>query len=155
MLDAGNLVGVSALSPHDDTLWLSPSAGRVHRTRIRDALTTHPAVSPTPPDGVFVTSAAVRRLRSRLQGRVEVLLVSPLADDGVTSIVESLLASNGPVTVVSPDVTATDSPGRQLADVERQLRCSRLRSTGVAVHDWDLDDGLALSLERAAGRGHR
>lgn len=153
LLDAGNLVGVTALSPSEEPLWLSPSAGRGHRTRIREALTSHPAVSSTPPDGVFLSSAAVTRLRSRVRGRVEVLLVSPLADDEVRGIVESLVASDHPVTVISPAVTVTDSPGRLLADIKRQLRCSQLRSVGVAVHDWDLDDGLALSLERAARRG--
>jgi uncharacterized protein (DUF58 family) len=152
LMDGGNLVGLTALSPHDDPLWVPPSAGRTHRTRIREALTTHPALSPTPPDGLFLRAEAIARLRARVQGDAEIVLVSPLTDDGVCDVVESLLASDYAVTVISPDVTRTDTPGRVVAAIQRRLRCSRLRAAGAAVYDWDVEDGLAVSLERGMRR---
>lgn len=152
LLDGGDLVGVAALSAAREELWLPPGAGRDHRVRARRLLSTHPAVAPTPPDRIFVRSEAVARLRSRLQADAQVVLVSPLADDAVADIVRSLEAGGYAVSVVSPDPTTSDTPGRVLSRVERRLRLSELRAAGVPVFDWDPADPVALAVERAERR---
>jgi uncharacterized protein (DUF58 family) len=56
------------------------------------------------------------------------------------------------VTVVSPDATGGPSTGQRLAAVERAVRLSRLRRSGVRVVDWDTDRPLRAAIETAEGR---
>jgi uncharacterized repeat protein (TIGR01451 family) len=156
LLDGGDLVGLAALSPRADDLWVPPGGGgRAHEQRLRDALSTHPAVAPIPPDRPFAPSVAGTRLASRVRSGTELVFVSPVLDDGVVALVETLAARNHAATVVCPVVTARDTPGRLLADVERWIRCSRLRAGGVTVVEWRPDEPLGVALMRGEQRRER
>jgi uncharacterized protein (DUF58 family) len=54
------------------------------------------------------------------------------------------------VTVVTPDVTGDDTPGGQLAGLERDVRIRTLRRAGVRVLDWDTDRPLPVAVADAA-----
>ncbi len=150
LLDAGDRVGLFALSPLD--VWLAPGAGNDHRARARDVFATHPALSPVTPAGNVPVVLQVRNLRKRLSPEAQVILFSPLVDDSIVRIVRLLDAHGHLVTVISPDPTTDDTPGQQLASAERAVRMARLRGTGVRVVDWGPEDHLATAIDSATRR---
>ncbi|WP_101295630.1 DUF58 domain-containing protein [Halegenticoccus soli] len=152
LLGGGDRVGIAALGPTE--CWLPPGAGNEHRARARRLLATHPALSPTPPDGAFFPSIRLRRLRRRLPSDAQVLFLSPVADDYAASAARRLDAHGHRVTVVTPDPTAGGAPGRRLARIERRNRLSELRRAGIRVVDWG-DAPLAIEIDRAARRWSR
>jgi uncharacterized protein (DUF58 family) len=91
-------------------------------------------------------------LRKRLDADTQVILLSPLPDDGIVEAALSLEAGGNPVTVVSPDVTTADTVGGRLARVERDNRVHSLHQSGVPVIDWDPNRPLGTVLLRAAER---
>jgi uncharacterized repeat protein (TIGR01451 family) len=149
LLAAGDRAGVAAWGPTDG--WLSPGAGSEHRARARELLGTHPAFAPTPPEATFLPTIARRRIERRLPADAQVLLFAPLTDDRPVDLARRLDAHGHHVTVVSPDPTASDTPGHALAGVERALRLSTLRGAGVRAIDWG-DEPLATALAAADRR---
>jgi uncharacterized protein (DUF58 family) len=147
LLEAGDRVGVAALAP--ESCWLTPGTGTAHRARLRELLGTHPALSPTPPEEPFFPSIRLRRLRRRLPEEAQVVLCSPLCDDYAASVARRLDAHGHSVTTLAPDPTVEDTPGRQLARIERDNRLSELRRAGIPAIDWAADESLAAALARA------
>lgn len=148
-LDTDNLVGLSALSPTE--LWVQPSAGQRHRSRVRDLLATHPSLSPTAPEEPFFGTVWLNRFRRRLPSDAQVVLCTPLVDEYAERVAHRLHAYGHRVTVVSPDPTTADTPGRRLARTERLLRASALRERRIRVVDWG-DEPLRTAVERATRR---
>ncbi|MEF8780668.1 MAG: DUF58 domain-containing protein [Haloferacaceae archaeon] len=151
LLSGGDRVGVAALSPTE--CWLSPGTGRAHRRRAMELLADSPALAPTPPGDGFYVRPAYRRLRKRLPDHAQVILFSPACDDGLARLARRFDAYGHPVTLVSPDPTATGSAGATLATIERRNRLSRLRGAGIRVIDWG-DEPLATAIA-GARRGWR
>lgn len=153
LADAGNRVGIAALSPED--CWLAPDAGVDHRTAARDLLATHPALSPLPTERRSAMRRWRDRLRRRLSAGTQVVFLTPLVDDAASRFARRIDAHGYPVTVVSPDPTADRAPGHRLARVARALRISDLRGDGVPVVDWPagepVDAALARDDERRSG----
>lgn len=110
------------------------------------------ATSASPDGGVGGAERATRRLRAFLDRQTQVLFVTPALDAFPVEVVRTLSGHGHAVTVVSPDVTDTETLGGRLARVERAERIGRLRNTGAHVVDWDLDDPLGLALGPAFGR---
>ncbi|QIB75183.1 DUF58 domain-containing protein [Halogeometricum borinquense] len=145
-------VGITALSPH--SCWLPPKAGDVHRVRIHNALDEDSAFSwERPEDGVEI-STAIEAFRQRACHDTQVILLSPLCDDGSKRVAERLDANGYAVTVLSPDPTAlTDStPDCALgyASVMRHFRLRKLRNGGIPVYDLTSDLSVAEVLARAS-----
>ncbi|MBX0296002.1 DUF58 domain-containing protein [Haloarcula nitratireducens] len=139
----GHAVGVAAYSPH--WAWLDPDTSRAHRRRARERLRTDRAFAVSP----VTETPDVDRLLAQLPSGVNVVFVSPLCDDDSAAVVRRLAARDHPVTVVSPDPTATDTGGRRLARLERRDRLRGLRAVGVDVHDWGADESLQQLTARA------
>ncbi len=146
LLAAGNEVGIAVLGPND--AWLSPSTGRVHEHRMRTMLATHRAFSSKPPDAHLLRYAWLRRFTQRFPSSGQLVIWTPLCDDGIVALVRRL-AVRAPVTVVSPDPTTDETPGQRLARVERSVRIATIRGLGVRVVDWEWDQPLAVALARA------
>jgi uncharacterized repeat protein (TIGR01451 family) len=91
----------------------------------------------------------VRQFAARVDPGTQVVVCSPALDDFPASLARRLAADDHEVTAVSPDVTATDTPGRTLAAADRALALDRLRSTGATVVDWSPDESLASAVSRA------
>lgn len=150
LLDAGHRVGVAAIGADD--CWLGPNTGAAHTAAIERLLATHPALPPTPPDGAIIVARRVRDLQRRLPGSAQLFLLSPLADDYIATLVARLEAGGNAATVISPDLTADDTPGRRLARVERRARIDRLRGAHVPVLDWDPERPLAAAVSQLEAR---
>lgn len=153
LADEGHEVGVGALSPVD--CWLPPSRGDQHRVRVREHLATHPALSPDPPEDETNIYAAVQRLRGRLPADSQVVLFSPLTDQRIVASAIRLDAHGYPTTVVSPDPTAEDTAGHQLAATRRRLRIADLRRRGIPVVDWGGDEDLSHAIVETERRWSR
>ncbi|SEV87063.1 DUF58 domain-containing protein [Halobacterium jilantaiense] len=95
------------------------------------------------------TDARVRQFAARVDPGTQVVVCSPVFDDFPVALARRLAADDHRVTAVSPDVTATDTPGRTLAAADRVLALDRLRATGAQVVDWSLDESLASAVSRA------
>lgn len=147
LLDHGNQVGLTALSP--EPCWLPPSSGSSHRARLRQRLADHAAFPETPPEGNVFPSIEVPRLRRKLSGSTQLVIFSPLGDDSIADFARTMDAMDHRVTVISPDPTTQTTPGRQLAHIERLMRLSTLRAAEIPVHDWPIEDSLAVQLARA------
>jgi uncharacterized protein (DUF58 family) len=150
LLDTGDRVGLAAFAT--DNVWLAPGAGPTHRARARELLSTHSALSPTPPDRRVYVRTRLRRLVKRLDDDAQVVFVSPMPDETSAVIARSLHVRGHAVTVVSPDPTMRDTPGRRLAAIDRSNRLNDLRGGDVRVVDWGGDERLAEALERARKR---
>jgi uncharacterized repeat protein (TIGR01451 family) len=79
---------------------------------------------------------ALSTLHTRLSPNTQVVFLTPLSDATAGAVARRLDAVGHDVTVASPDVTATDTPARRLAAVERRLRVERLRRDGLTVAEW-------------------
>lgn len=147
LLDAGDQVGVASLGPH--WAWLAPGLGREHRARLEELLARDRGFSVSPPERRFLGALVFRRLRKHLPDDAQVVFCSPLVDDDAGEYVRRLEASGHPVTVVSPDVTGSETLGQQFARMERAVRIRSLRAAGVRVIDWRAGDSLALAVADA------
>jgi uncharacterized protein (DUF58 family) len=151
LLDDGNRVGVAGLGV--ETAFFEPGLGRDHRARAERFLATAEPLSATPPSGQFLPSE-ITEVRKRLRGEAQVVWLSPLLDVYGVEVPRRLESDGHAVTVVSPDVTDTSTPGRQVAHAERRTRMTRLREVGVRVVDWQPPEALSVATTRA-DRGWR
>lgn len=94
-------------------------------------------------------------LRDRLPSRAQVVFVSPLLDDAPRRFLRTLQADGADVTVLSPNVTTTDSPGSTVARIERHERLRELRRRQIRVIDWAVDTPLSVAIDRAEHRWSR
>jgi len=152
LLDGGDRVGIATLGPRD--CWLSPGAGTAHAARGRETLATDPALAPTPVEGGFYQSLWFRRFRRRLPADAQVLFFTPLLDDSAASLARRIDAHGHLVTVLSPDVTAGDTPGTRLVAFERRERLRELRGAGIRTTEWG-DRSFPVAVARATGRWSR
>ncbi|SDK62158.1 DUF58 domain-containing protein [Natronorubrum texcoconense] len=139
LLSEGHSVGLASIG--QDPLWLAPNRGTAHLNRGQSLLGTAAAIGPQPPESEGYDLDRFTLAPSSAQ----ILLFTPLCDDGSVEIVHTLRSRGVTVTIVSPDPTITDSPERALARVERRLRIQALRSTAISV----VDRGWNTSLDRA------
>ncbi len=153
LIETGDRVGVTALSPEE--VWLAPNSGNDHWARARELFATHPALSSAATEGRTSVRLELRRLRRRLPDDAQVVFFSPLCDDSSLRAARMLHAYGYPVTVVSPDPTADDTPGQRLAAAERTARMTDLRGHGVRVVDWGPEDRLSTVIDRARRRWSR
>lgn len=144
LLEDGHRVGAAAIGAAD--CWLPPTTGETQARAIERLLGAHEALPPTPPTGSIIVAQRVKELRRRLPASAQVVLLTPLADDYAATLVARLEAHGHAATVISPDPTAGDTPGRRLARVERRGRIDRLRGAHVPVADWGADQSLAAAV---------
>lgn len=152
LLAVGDQVGLAAFGPR--WTWLAPGLGRDQRAQLRQELALADAFSPTVSTDRFLPGLAMRRIRKHLPAASQVVFLSPLPDDTILRYIRQIEALGHPVTVISPDLTTTESPGETLATVERQLRIRTLRERGIRVVDWDVSRPIAVAVAEAA-RGWR
>ena len=152
LLDGGDRVGVEGLA--NDECWLAPGSGTGHAARARDLLATHPVLSPNPTEDPFYATTWLRGFRRRIPGDAQVLFFTPALDDDAASVARRLDAYGHLVTVVSPDVTADDTPGHALASMERAARLRALRGAGLRVVEWD-DEPFPVAVAGANRRWSR
>lgn len=152
LLTGRNRVGVAALGREE--CWLPPGAGTDHETRALRLLGSHPAFAASPPsdDGEPITDR-ITRVRRQLSPDTQVTFLTPLCDDDAVTVASTLEAHGHSVTVVSPDATGDETPGRRLAATERTNRVAELRRREIPVLDWGTDDGLAAAVAKAGERG--
>jgi len=173
---AGHRVGLAVFGVDDpvtggaDPAWVPPGTGDAHHARIATVLDaaaegrrgdgTSEAVAASEREAVDAPEAAadgggldgagrVGRLAERVSPGTQVVVCSPALDDLPVALTRRLAADGHRVTAVSPDVTATDTPGRTLAATERALALADLRATGARVVDWSPDEPLASAVSRA------
>lgn len=96
--------------------------------------------------------AGLDDLLARVGVADSVVLLSPLCDEGAAAVARRLAAGAGGLSVLSPDPTAADSPGRRLVRMERRERCRGLRAAGIELVDWPADRSLEHLLAGLEGR---
>lgn len=129
-------VGVTTVASE---CWIPPGGGRRHRERIAETLGESTAVGWTPPTESIAADAAAKRLVARLEADTQVVVFTPLADDGSVELCQRLDAAGPAVTVVSPDCTDSDSVEGAGGRLARWSRCSELRGVGIPVGDYRLE----------------
>jgi uncharacterized protein (DUF58 family) len=147
LLAEGHQAGIAAFGPQE--CFLAPDTGTSHQQRGRDLLATDPAFNGDP-DADETLHTWSLRFRQRLSDNTQLVLCSPLLDPRVVRVVRTLEAYGYPVTVLSPDPTATETPSQRLMGARRRLLVSELRQTGVPVLDWAPETPLEEVLSREA-----
>lgn len=150
LVDSPNYVGLAALGR--EFCWLPPSGTSAQGPRARRLMATHRTFSTAPPtadasDGESENQVA--ELRKHLGTDAQVVLVTPLLDDLAAKAAMAVEASGHSVTVVSPDVTATETVGNELARFERRRRITTLRESDLETVDWKPDEPLGVTLVEA------
>lgn len=160
LLAEGDTVGLAALGPVNrgddpetaaDPCWLAPASGRDHEVRLQDLLATHPQFDATRPERESHWLAQLRTIRRRLSAETQIILLTPLCDQGSVTIARRLESRGHPVTVVSPDPTTERMAGQQLAAVARRVRRFDLQRIGIPVIDWPADESIDEVFARHAG----
>lgn len=154
----GDQVGITTLG--DEDAWLAPSAGQAALAEARHFLATHPTLRYEPPEEIPElaitpehTPVDLDRIRARLPDDSQVIVFTPLCDDGIVPVLKRLEASGHATTVISPDVTRRDTTGRRLAWTQRINRLATLRDAGIRVIEWDLSKSLPEVLVTEKRRG--
>jgi uncharacterized repeat protein (TIGR01451 family) len=147
-IERGNRTGIATLTGG----WVDPGTGESTRRRIESVLDTAATT-----DRAVATDGGTDRLLARLPANAQVVVCSPLVDDGVADAVERLAAAGHAVSVLSPDMTTglgVDelTAGQRVAGCQRRGRIERLRGRGVAVADWTLREPVMLELQRLQRR---
>ncbi|MDQ2071414.1 DUF58 domain-containing protein [Haloarcula sp. NS06] len=101
--------------------------------------------------GIADGGDAVATLDRSIPSESQVVFCTPLLDDRAADAAKRLAAYGHAVTVVSPDMTTGDSPGRTVEQIDRTARLDTLRGT-VRVVDWTPTEPLAKALIRATER---
>lgn len=101
--------------------------------------------------GIADGGDAVATLDRSIPSESQVVFCTPLLDDRAADAAKRLAAYGHAVTVVSPDMTTGDSPGRTVERIDRTARLDTLRGT-VRVVDWTPTEPLAKALIRATER---
>lgn len=144
VITSRNQLGLAAFGRED--CWIKPDTGRRHRTRAQRLLTDHAAFSLNPPEKTDPIDEQLVTLERRLPRNAQVLFCTPLLDDGAVDAARRLDADGHAVSVVSPDVTDSGTPGRDLVKFEREQRLGELRRAEIPVVDWGPEEQLALAL---------
>ncbi|WP_132058809.1 DUF58 domain-containing protein [Halorussus amylolyticus] len=156
LLRRNDRVGLARFGPSER--YLRPGGGDEQAARIRAELE-----STAPPDdrgvGLFTESRRERAnesrfdtLRKRLPDSAQVLFLSPLADEQAVDVAKRFRAYGHAITVVSPDVTGTDTPGGAVERIERNERIAEVRAGEVRVIDWSPDDPIRVAVSAATTR---
>ncbi|WP_299268176.1 DUF58 domain-containing protein [Halorientalis sp.] len=169
LTDAGHRVGVTTLSPGNDRDWVSPGRDSTTESAASDLFDrvqgdganpapTEPGRTPVATDGAGGSAtdgpdgtALGLRLAEWLPAHAQVVLCTPMVDDAPVGVVETLLSNRHAVTVLSPNVTASDgetppTPGQAVADVRRRIRLTDLERLGVSTADWRPETPLQVAL---------
>lgn len=164
LLEANHRVGLAAFGP--EGCLLAPGSGSDHADRLQRRLVTAPAFTLTPPESVRTTrpkpgtdtgdtsttgapdslDRQLSEVRTQLGPSTQVILLTPLCDDGAHRVAQRLDRGAGAVTVITPDVTAGRSPGGRLARLERDHRLTALRNAGIPTVDWNSEEPLGAAL---------
>ena len=150
LLDDRNWVGIAAVGR--SSCWFEPGSGAAHADDAVRLLRTHEAFSSRPPVEDADVDHQLAALRERLSRNAQLVILSPLTDDTIAAAARTLEADGHRVTVISSDVTDDETSGRRLAKIERRNRVNDLRSAGIAVFEWTVDEPLAVALA-VDGRG--
>ncbi|PSQ20055.1 DUF58 domain-containing protein [Halobacteriales archaeon QS_8_69_26] len=151
LLERHNRVGLAMYGGHGG--YLSPAAGDPQRLRVRQLLQDGPgALGDGQGDRMAFGGRRFSALDRRIPPEAQVVLVSPLLDDDPVGLVNRFRAHGHPVTVVSPDVTAGETPGDTLARIDRAHRVHELRESETRVLEWSPDEPLHTAVARAERR---
>ena len=175
LLDEENHVGAAV---YDSCAYLRPSADRVQARRVREFLLdeighsdgdvtvegTDWSVSDLDGQrffegidqveqryGVADGGDPIKTLKRSIPDQAQIVFCSPLLDDTAADVAKRFAACGHAVTLVTPDVTGSETPGATLESLDRDERVDDLRSA-VRVVDWEPDQPLSKALVRAMGR---
>jgi uncharacterized repeat protein (TIGR01451 family) len=159
LLGRNDRVGLALYGPSER--YLRPAGGDEQAARIRAELDS----TPEPRDrevGLFsdqrrerANDARFDTLRERLPDGAQIVFLSPLADDRAADVAKRFRAYGHAVTVVSPDVTETDTPGGAIERIERDDRIADVRGGGVRVVSWSPDEPIRAAVSAATERWSR
>lgn len=123
-----------------DHCWLAPDTGPHHIAAVQRTL-EDPTILPLEPPDKRTTDESVGEQVCMLQTRIRrdtgVILLSPLLDMFPIEIARLLQADGHSVTVLSPNVTTSQSTGTAVAQLQRTNRLAALRRADIMAVDWN------------------
>ncbi|MFC7077319.1 DUF58 domain-containing protein [Haloarcula halophila] len=98
--------------------------------------------------GVADGGNPIKTLKRSIPSEAQIVFCSPLLDDTAADVAKRFAAYGHAVTLVTPDVTGSETPGATLESLDRDDRVDDLRSA-VRVVDWEPDQPLSKALLQA------
>ena len=147
---AGHDVGVALLGVGGDT-WLAPDSGHHHRAHARAAIRRAADVAAVDDrsDDVEDPASLARTVVESARPDTQVLLFSPLLDDGPIAALDVWSATGMACGTVVPDVLADNTVSGQLVGIRRYERLARCQRAGIRTVDWRRGTPLLLALDAA------
>jgi uncharacterized repeat protein (TIGR01451 family) len=135
----------------DGLLW-ADTTGDHARSRIDQLFAT---LDELPHDtGDTDSDDGIQSVLARLPPAAQVVVFSPLTDDWAVSLIEALTVRGYATTLVSPDLFERDTPGTEIADLERQTRIREIELDGGTVVDWNIDEHIDVAIRASLAELH-
>ncbi len=146
-LERGNRTGVATVAGE----WVDPGADEYTQSQINDVIEETRTVA---------TDGGVDELLAMIPSNGQIVVCSPLVDDGIVDLIQQCDSNGIATSVVSPDMTtglAVDelTVGNRLAGVRRQGRIATIRRLQIPVADWNLREPVMIELQRLQRRWSR
>jgi uncharacterized protein (DUF58 family) len=149
-------VGLAVFGPAER--YLNPAGGDEQVARVRAELQASSAGDGSV-TGIFgderrnrANESRFETLRKRMPDAAQVVFLSPMADDYAAEVAKRFRAYGHAVTVVSPDVTGTGTPGGGVERIERSRRLAEVRGGKIRVADWSPDEPIRVAVSKATAR---
>jgi len=131
--------------------WLPAGGGPTHREA---AITVFEAATEADAEGMDMR-AQLDRIAALSPPGSQMVLFSPLLDDGAVDAVTTWGGYDVPRTVLSPDVLTTNTVSGQCEATERRTRLAQCQASGARTVDWRRGTPLPLALEYAFAAAKR
>lgn len=125
--------------------FISPGTSREKMQRVKKAL--RESIKADKKEASEISSIIYEILPPNAQ----VIIFSPLLDDELNSTVKLLEKQNFPTTVVSPDITYSETGKARHEKIKRDLRIKALRKW-TPVIDWDIKSPISIQVSKALKR---
>jgi uncharacterized protein (DUF58 family) len=149
-------VGLAVFGPSER--YLEPAGGDEQVARVRAELEARSGAREQT-SGIFedrprnrANDSRFDTLRKRMPDSAQVVFLSPMADDYAVEVAERFRAYGHAVTVVSPDVTGTGTPGGAVERIERGRRLAAVRGGRIRAVNWSPDDPIRIAVSKATAR---
>lgn len=155
LLKSRHSVGVAVLGVDPDDIdvtmdsamlpYIEPGRSREKRRKVEQVLKEVQQANKIDEDEIL------ERLYGLLPPDAQVVVLTPLLEDGLADTLKALDRHGYPSIVVSPDVTYGDGPASRLARVRRELRMKEVRQVAPVI-DWDIDRPMSIQVSNALRR---
>jgi len=151
-------VGVSAIDTATETQFPANSPAQYRSVRgiftDNSASSNVPETGSEPDEAAAISDSLADDFVEQTASHTQFVCCTGLYDSAFEGFLSRLVSHNRSVLVVSPRHEPEQTPGSNLAVLQRSVRIDQLRRAGIRVLDWETEEPLRLAIERRVGGLH-